>query len=69
MLTKLVKTRNIISSEYYKNKLELKDKKTNIREIALADLDFESLHHCALERADVFKDSKLRLKFVLPEVI
>lgn len=39
-----------------------------MREINLGDLDFETLHNCALERTDVFKDQKQRLKFILPEV-
>lgn len=66
-MSQMVKTRNIVCSEYYRQKMELKDKKLNMRN-DVGDLDFESLHRCKLERADVAKDPKLRLKFVLPEV-
>ena len=67
-LKELVRTRNIICSEYYRSKMELKDKKSSLKALDANDLDFESLHNAKLEKSDVIKDAKLRLKFTLPEV-
>lgn len=48
--------------------MELKDKKQSLRALDANDLDFESLHNAKLEKSEVIKDTKLRLKFTLPEV-
>ena len=49
--------------------MELKDKKSGLKNITPGDLDFESLHLCRLDRSEAMKDQKLRLKFILPEVL
>lgn len=64
----MVKTRNIICSEYYKHKRELMDKKLSIKNIEVNDLDNDTINSVFMDKAEVFKDAKLRYKFILPGV-
>jgi hypothetical protein len=64
----MVKTRNIICSEYYKHKRELMDRKLSIKNIELNDLDNDLINSVFMDKAEVFKDAKLRYKFILPGV-
>lgn len=64
----MVKTRNILSSEYYKNKMELRERKSQLKGLETGELDYESLNKSKQEKSDVLKDPKLKNKFLIPDV-